>query len=148
MSPSDLPLVAALLLVAVAATVSVLTRDPVRQAVVLAMLGLLLALLFLLLHAPDVALSQLAVGAAVTPLLILLTARSLRRSAGQRARSGGGAGVRGAGGDGGHGEGSGGDGSGGSDGAGRGTGGPGDAADPAVPADPAGPDRAPGEGGA
>ncbi|MFF3644110.1 Na(+)/H(+) antiporter subunit B [Streptomyces sp. NPDC002564] len=81
MTPSDLPLVAALLLVAVAATVAVLTRDPVRQAVVLAVLGLLLALLFLLLHAPDVALSQLAVGAAVTPLLILLTARSLRRAA-------------------------------------------------------------------
>lgn len=142
MSPSDLPLVAALLLVAVAATVSVLTRDPVRQAVVLAMLGLLLALLFLLLHAPDVALSQLAVGAAVTPLLILLTARSLRRSAGQRGRSGGGAGARGSG------AGDTGGGSGGSDGAGRGTGGSGDVADPAEPADSAGPGRAPGEGGA
>ncbi|MEU1116479.1 MULTISPECIES: DUF4040 domain-containing protein [unclassified Streptomyces] len=145
MNPSDLPLVAALLLVAVAATVAVLTRDPVRQAVVLAMLGLLLALLFLLLHAPDVALSQLAVGAAVTPLLILLTARSLRRSAGRRGRSGGGAGVRGAGagdtGGGGHGGG----GSGGSYGVGRGTGGSGDAAGPA---DPAGSGRAPGEGGA
>ncbi|MET7362865.1 DUF4040 domain-containing protein [Streptomyces sp. NPDC005562] len=121
MNPSDLPLIAALLLVAVAATVAVLTRDPVRQAVVLALLGLLLALLFLLLHAPDVALSQLAVGAAVTPLLILLTARSLRRSAGRRGRSGGGgAGVRGGGGSG----------------------------DAPGPADPARSGRAPGEGGA
>lgn len=129
MSPSDLPLVAALLLVAAAATVAVLTRDPVRQAVVLAVLGLLLALLFLLLHAPDVALSQLAVGAAVTPLLILLTARSVRRSAGKAGtRPGRGPGARG--------EGAGED----SGGGGRGTGGSGDAA--------AGPRGARGEGGA
>jgi uncharacterized MnhB-related membrane protein len=69
----------ALLLVVGVATVAALTRDPVRQAAVLAVLGLCLALLFVLLQAPDVALSQLGVGAAVTPLLILLTARKVRR---------------------------------------------------------------------
>nr|WP_308295692.1 DUF4040 domain-containing protein [Streptomyces sp. ODS25] len=69
----------ALLLVVGVATVAALTRDPVRQAAVLAVLGLCLALLFVVLQAPDVALSQLAVGTAITPLLILLTARKVRR---------------------------------------------------------------------
>jgi energy-converting hydrogenase B subunit D len=69
----------AMLLVAAAATVAVLTRDPARQAVVLAALGLALALLFTVLQAPDVALSQLGVGTAVTPLLIMLTVRRVRR---------------------------------------------------------------------
>lgn len=69
----------ALACVVVAATAAALTRDPVRQSVVLAVLGLSLALLFTVLEAPDVALSQLAVGTAVTPLLILLTVRKVRR---------------------------------------------------------------------
>ncbi|SEK46468.1 Na(+)/H(+) antiporter subunit B [Streptacidiphilus jiangxiensis] len=68
----------ALLLVAAVGTVAVLTRDPSRQAVVLAVLGLGLALLFTVLQAPDVALSQLGVGTAVTPLLIMLTVRRIR----------------------------------------------------------------------
>ncbi|MEV6206244.1 DUF4040 domain-containing protein [Kitasatospora sp. NPDC051914] len=70
---------AALAFVVVAATVAVLTRDPARQAVVLAALGLGLAVLFTVLQAPDVALSQLAVGTALTPLLILLTVRKVGR---------------------------------------------------------------------
>lgn len=74
----DIVLVVLLTLVACAATGAALTRDPVRQAPVLAMLGLFLALTFGILQAPDVALSQLAVGTAVTPLLILLTARKTR----------------------------------------------------------------------
>jgi uncharacterized MnhB-related membrane protein len=63
--------------VVVAATLAVLCRDPLRQAVVLAVLGLGLAVLFAVLQAPDVALSQLAVGSALTPLLILLTVRKV-----------------------------------------------------------------------
>jgi uncharacterized MnhB-related membrane protein len=83
-----------LLLVAVVATVAVLTRDPARQAVVLAVLGLALALLFTVLQAPDVALSQLGVGTAVTPLLIMLTVRRIRRGRqepdeGEHAKAGG-----------------------------------------------------------
>jgi uncharacterized MnhB-related membrane protein len=62
-----------------AATVAVLCRDPARQAVVLAALGLGLSVLFAVLQAPDVALSQLAVGTALTPLLILLTVRKVSR---------------------------------------------------------------------
>ncbi|MFD7258209.1 hydrogenase subunit MbhD domain-containing protein [Streptomyces sp. NPDC059874] len=75
---------ATVLLVTAVATAAVRTRDPVRQAVVLSALGLLLALLFTLLQAPDVALSQLAVAAVVTPLLILLTVRKIRAVADRR----------------------------------------------------------------
>ncbi|MFG2857770.1 Na(+)/H(+) antiporter subunit B [Streptomyces mirabilis] len=70
----------ALVLVAASATAAALARDPVRQAVLLAVLGLCLTVLFTLLQAPDVALSQLAVGTAVTPLLILLTVRKVRHT--------------------------------------------------------------------
>ena len=69
----------ALGIVVVTATMAVLCREPVRQAVVLAAMGLGLALLFAVLQAPDVALSQLAVGTALTPLLILLTVRKVSR---------------------------------------------------------------------
>lgn len=55
----------------------VLTRTPRRQAVTLSVYGLVLALLFALLAAPDVALAQVAVGSAVVPLLVLLTVRTL-----------------------------------------------------------------------
>ncbi|MFE2377778.1 Na(+)/H(+) antiporter subunit B [Streptomyces sp. NPDC059398] len=80
----------ALLLVAGAATAAVLVRDPARQALVLSLLGLSLAVLFTVLQAPDVALSQLAVGSALTPLLVLLCVRKVRRRRGaeQKRRSG------------------------------------------------------------
>lgn len=76
---SDVLIGAALVLVVAAATAAALTRDPVRQSVVLSALGVCLALLFLVVQAPDVALSQLAVGSAITPLLVLLTVRKVRR---------------------------------------------------------------------
>jgi uncharacterized MnhB-related membrane protein len=57
----------------------VLTHDPIRQAVTLSVFGVLLAVLFLVLQAPDVALSQVAVGAAVVPLMVLLAVRTIRR---------------------------------------------------------------------
>ncbi|WP_167162134.1 hydrogenase subunit MbhD domain-containing protein [Streptomyces sp. MBT27] len=75
-----------LLLVAASATAAVVVRDPSRRALVLAVLGLALAVLFTVLQAPDVGLSQLAVGSALTPLLILLSVRKVRR----RGRPGGG----------------------------------------------------------
>lgn len=82
---ADVLTVLALLLVAAAATAAVAVRDPARQALALAVLGLALAVLFTVLQAPDVALSQLAVGSALTPLLILLSVRKVRR----RGRGGG-----------------------------------------------------------
>lgn len=77
----DLPLLLGLLLVAAAGTGTVLVRDPVRQSFLMSLFGLALATLFLLLQAPDVALSQLAVGAALTPLMVLLSVRKVRRRA-------------------------------------------------------------------
>ncbi|MEU5626524.1 hydrogenase subunit MbhD domain-containing protein [Streptomyces tendae] len=90
-------MVVALLLVAASATAAVAVRDPVRQSLVLAVLGVVLAVLFTVLQAPDVGLSQLAVGSALTPLLLLLTVRKVRRrgqrapdrTAGRRGREGG-----------------------------------------------------------
>lgn len=80
---ADAVIVVALLLVAGSATAAVLVRDPVRQALVLAVLGVVLAVLFTTLQAPDVALSQLAVGGALTPLLLLLAVRKVKRRKGR-----------------------------------------------------------------
>ncbi|PKW11577.1 Uncharacterized MnhB-related membrane protein [Streptomyces sp. 1222.5] len=76
---SDALIVVTLLLVAASATAAVAQRDPARQALVLSVLGVVLAALFTVLQAPDVGLSQLAVGAALTPLLIMLSVRRIRR---------------------------------------------------------------------
>ncbi|MGW2719207.1 Na(+)/H(+) antiporter subunit B [Streptomyces sp. NPDC001492] len=78
---ADAVIVVALLLVAACATAAVATRDPMRQALVLSLLGIVLAVLFTVLQAPDVALSQLAVGSALTPLLLMLTVRKIKRRA-------------------------------------------------------------------
>lgn len=68
-----------LVLTAVGGTAVVLTREPVHQAIVLSVFGLLLAILFVVLQAPDVALSQLVIGAAVLPLMVLLAIAKVRR---------------------------------------------------------------------
>lgn len=85
---TDVLIAAALVLVAVTATAAVLNREPLRQALVLSFLGLALALLFAFVQAPDVSLSQLAVGSAVTPLMIVLTVRKVRRGAADGTGSG------------------------------------------------------------
>jgi len=64
--------VAALGLVAVAATSVVLVRDLVRQAVLASVYGLCLVVLFLVFQAPDVALSELVVGSIGFPLVIVI----------------------------------------------------------------------------
>jgi energy-converting hydrogenase B subunit D len=68
----------ALTLVAIGGTVVAFTFDPERQALTLSIFGLLLTVLFVVLQAPDVALSQLAVGAAVVPLMVMLAIRRIR----------------------------------------------------------------------
>ncbi|HEX4252462.1 MAG TPA: hydrogenase subunit MbhD domain-containing protein [Pseudonocardia sp.] len=73
-------LVVALTLVGVCGTVVALTGRPDRQAPALALFGVLLAVLFVLLGAPDAALSEIGVGSAVTPLLVLLTVRAVART--------------------------------------------------------------------
>ena len=57
----------------------VLTREPVAQAVIVSFYGLLLALMFFIFQAPDVALSQLAIGAVALPLMMLLALAKIRR---------------------------------------------------------------------
>ena len=71
-------LVILLLLTAAAGTGIVVTRDPRRQVLAIAANGLVLALLFAALQAPDVALSELAVGTAALPLLFLVAIVSIR----------------------------------------------------------------------
>jgi energy-converting hydrogenase B subunit D len=68
-----------LLGVAAAGTATVLTRDPLNQAVVASFFGLLLGVAFLVLQAPDVALSQITVGAVALPLMILLALAKVSR---------------------------------------------------------------------
>jgi energy-converting hydrogenase B subunit D len=68
-----------LVLAGAGATAVVLTRSPVRQVLVLSAYGLVLALLFLAFQAPDVTLSELAVGTVVLPALLLLTLARVRR---------------------------------------------------------------------
>ncbi|MBV9841932.1 MAG: DUF4040 domain-containing protein [Sphingomonadaceae bacterium] len=66
-------LAALLLLAACSGLLVVLSRDPKRQVFAIAANGLVLGLLFTALQAPDVALSEIAVGTALTPLLYLVT---------------------------------------------------------------------------
>jgi energy-converting hydrogenase B subunit D len=65
-------------LTALAGTGVALSRDPRRQVLALAANGLVLALLFLALQAPDVAYSELAVGTVAIPLLFLVVLGSIR----------------------------------------------------------------------
>jgi energy-converting hydrogenase B subunit D len=67
-----------LLLVAAGGTAVVATRDPLRQAMVASLFGILLAILFFVLQAPDVALSEIVVGAVALPLMILLSLAKIR----------------------------------------------------------------------
>jgi energy-converting hydrogenase B subunit D len=77
---ADALIVAALAVVAVMATAVVLTRDPARQAIVLSAYGISLGVLFLVLQAPDVAMSQIGVGTVIVPLIVVLALRAARGS--------------------------------------------------------------------
>jgi energy-converting hydrogenase B subunit D len=70
--------VSVFLLVAAAGTAVVLTRDPLNQAIVASFYGLILGIMFFVYQAPDVALSQIAVGAVALPLMILLALAKVR----------------------------------------------------------------------
>jgi uncharacterized MnhB-related membrane protein len=69
----------ALALMAIVGTAVVLTRDPLRQALVLGVYGLLLALLFVVFQAPDVALSELVVGTIAFPIVLLVAITRVRK---------------------------------------------------------------------
>lgn len=67
-----------LVVVAVAGGIAALIREPRRQIVALNIYGLSLATLFFAFSAPDVALSELAVGAVVLPMIVLLALARVR----------------------------------------------------------------------
>ena len=67
-----------ILLVALAAPAVVLTRDLVRQAIVLGFYGFGLVVLFTVFQAPDVALSELVVSGIAYPLVLVVTIARVR----------------------------------------------------------------------
>jgi uncharacterized MnhB-related membrane protein len=71
-------------LVALGAPLVVLTRDPLRQALVNGVYGVTLVLLFVVLEAPDPALSMLVVSGIAYPLVLLA---AIARVRGERRRS-------------------------------------------------------------
>ena len=68
-----------LLLVAAGATAVVLITERVRQVLALSVYGVLLAVLFLAFQAPDVTLSELAVGAVALPAVLLVALAKIRK---------------------------------------------------------------------
>lgn len=68
----------ALTMVLIGGTAVVFTQRPARQALMLSIYGVLLGILFLSLSAPDVALSQIGVGTAVVPLVVMLTVKRIQ----------------------------------------------------------------------
>jgi energy-converting hydrogenase B subunit D len=79
-----IPLQAVLLvLMAIVGTTVVLARDPLRQAIVNSVYGLVGVLLFVVFQAPDVALSELVVGTVAMPLVLLVAILKVRRKDGR-----------------------------------------------------------------
>ncbi|HVX87259.1 MAG TPA: DUF4040 domain-containing protein [Phycisphaerae bacterium] len=60
-------------------TALVFAREPASQAVGISFYGLVLALMFFVFQAPDVALSQVVIGAVGLPLMVMLTLAGLKR---------------------------------------------------------------------
>jgi uncharacterized MnhB-related membrane protein len=78
-------LIAVLFTVVVAGAVAVVfSEDPRQQAVTLSVFGLLMSVLFMAVSAPDVALSQIGVGTAIVPLMVMLAIRKTDRLARRR----------------------------------------------------------------
>jgi uncharacterized MnhB-related membrane protein len=68
--------------VAIAATLILREEKPLRQALALNFLGLLLSLWFFASQAPDVAMAEITVGAAAQPLVFLAILTRLHRKPG------------------------------------------------------------------
>lgn len=67
-----------LLLVGVSGFAVVRTRDVIAQVIALGFYGLVMALMFFFFQAPDVALSQVTVGAVALPLMAMLAISRMR----------------------------------------------------------------------
>lgn len=61
-----------MLLIAASGLIVVCTRDVMKQVLALSFYGIVMALAFFFFQAPDVALSQVVVGAVALPLMIML----------------------------------------------------------------------------
>jgi len=68
------------LLVVVCAVLVVRFKDLISATIALAALSLLLSLEFYLLHAPDVAIAEAAIGAAITTAIYVFAIRSTKRT--------------------------------------------------------------------
>ena len=78
-----------LLLVAYSGFAVVRTRDVTQQIIALGFYGLITALMFFFFQAPDVALSQITVGAVALPLMVMLAISRMKfREAATRTREG------------------------------------------------------------
>lgn len=66
------------LLTAVSGTGVALSRTPRQQVLAMAVNGMVLALLFMALQAPDVAFAEVAVGTVALPLLFLVVLASIK----------------------------------------------------------------------
>jgi uncharacterized MnhB-related membrane protein len=69
---------ALLLLIAATGFMVVRTREVTAQIISMSFYGLLLALMFFIYQAPDVALSQIVVGAVALPLMVMLAIARVR----------------------------------------------------------------------
>lgn len=67
-----------LILVGVSGFAVVRTRDVTNQVLALAFYGMVTALMFFFFQAPDVALSQITVGAVALPLMVMLAISRMR----------------------------------------------------------------------
>jgi uncharacterized MnhB-related membrane protein len=75
----------ALVLAALGATAVALCMNPLRQIVLSSVYGLVLAILFVTLQAPDVALSMLVVSTVAAPLIVLAAITRSRQRTSRKA---------------------------------------------------------------
>jgi energy-converting hydrogenase B subunit D len=75
---ADVVQVVAMALVGALGLAVVLTREPLHQVIVYALFGSSLAVLFLVVQAPDDSLSEIVVGAVAWPAMVLLTLAKAR----------------------------------------------------------------------
>jgi uncharacterized MnhB-related membrane protein len=78
---------AMLLLVAISGLAVVRTRDVTEQVIALGFYGILIALVFFYFQAPDVALSQITVGAVALPLMVMLAISRMKFRATLKSKS-------------------------------------------------------------
>jgi energy-converting hydrogenase B subunit D len=72
--------IAILVFVAISGAAVVFTRDMRSQVIGLSFYGLVLATMFFIYQAPDVALSQIVIGAVALPLMFMLAISKIRRN--------------------------------------------------------------------